>query len=60
MVWISRPAALAGLADQDLFGSAEDALSEEFPLRLARGLARSAGADIIISPAAVCLSFASA
>jgi signal transduction histidine kinase len=60
MVWISRPAALAGLADQDLFGSAEDALSEEFPLRLARGLARSAGADIIVSPAAVCLSFASA
>jgi signal transduction histidine kinase len=60
MVWISRPAALAGIADQDLFGSAEDALSEEFPLRLARGLARSAGADIIISPAAVCLSFASA
>ncbi len=60
MVWISRPAALAGLAAQDLFGSAEDALSEEFPLRLARGLARSAGADIIVSPDAVCLSFASA
>jgi signal transduction histidine kinase len=60
MVWISRPAALAGLAEQDLFGSAEDALSEEFPLRLARGLAHSAGADIIVSPAAVCLSFASA
>jgi signal transduction histidine kinase len=60
MVWISRPAELAGLADQDLFGSAEDALSEEFPLRLARGLAHSAGADILVSPDAVCLSFASA
>jgi hypothetical protein len=40
-----------------LFGSPEDALSEEFPLRLARGLARSAGVDMIVSPTAICLGF---
>ena len=59
-VWISRPAALAGIPDDQLFGSAEDALSEEFPLRLARGLAHSAGADILVSPAAICLSLPAA
>jgi hypothetical protein len=58
--WISRPAPLSGLADAQLFGSADDALSEEFPLRLARGLAHSAGADILVSPTAICLSFPSA
>lgn len=57
IVWISRPAALAGVDGEKLFGSAEDAMSEEFSLRLARGLARSAGTDITVSPAAVCLAF---
>lgn len=59
-VWIGRPAALGGMPDEQLFGSAEDALSEEFPLRLARGLAHSAGVDIIVSEAAICLAFPSA
>lgn len=56
-VWISRPAALAGLREEQLFGSAEDAMSQEFPLRLARGLAHSAGVDMIVSPSAICLAF---
>jgi hypothetical protein len=57
IVWISRPAALDGVPADELFGSPEDALSEEFPLRLARGLARSAGVDMIVSPTAICLGF---
>jgi hypothetical protein len=60
IVWISRPAALAGVADEQLFGSADDALSQEFPLRLARGLAHSAGCDVVVSPTAICLSFPNA
>jgi hypothetical protein len=60
IVWISRPAALDGVPADELFGSPEDALSEEFPLRLARGLARSAGVDMIVSPTAICLGFARA
>ncbi|MGN6156364.1 MAG: sensor histidine kinase [Sphingomicrobium sp.] len=57
-VWIGRPAALADLSADQLFGSAKDAMSEEFPLRLARGLAHSAGADIVVSPTAICLVLA--
>jgi hypothetical protein len=56
-VWISRPAALSELADEQLFGSRDDAMSEEFPLRLARGLAHSAGVEMIVSPSAICLGF---
>ena len=56
-VWISRPARLAGVADEQLFGSLEDSMSEEFPLRLARGLAHSAGVEMIVSPTAICLAF---
>ncbi len=59
-VWISRPAALADVPDREMFGSPDDAMSEEFPLRLARGLAHSAGVDMIVSPAAICLAFADA
>jgi hypothetical protein len=35
-------------------------LSQEFPLRLARGLAHSAGCDVVVSPTAICLSFPNA
>lgn len=58
-VWVSRPAAIAGIPNEQLFGSPQDAMSEEFPLRLARGLAHSAGVDMIVSPSAICLAFAS-
>lgn len=59
-VWIVRPAALAGVSDEQLFGSPEDALADEFPLRLARGLAHSAGVDMVVSPTAISLAFARA
>jgi signal transduction histidine kinase len=59
-VWIVRPMALAGVSDEQLFGSPEDALAEEFPLRLARGLAHSAGVDMVVSPTAISLAFARA
>jgi signal transduction histidine kinase len=57
VVSISRPAALSGLSGEQLFGTAEDAMSPGFPLRLARGLARSAGADITVSATRISLSF---
>jgi signal transduction histidine kinase len=65
-VSISRPAALQGLADSQLFelglpGSRDEdrasVLSAGLMLRLARGLARIAGADLATSPAAVSLVF---
>jgi hypothetical protein len=56
---ISRPAALRGLPDADLFSAAEgDPVgSAGFILRLARGLARVAGADLVASPTALHLNF---
>jgi hypothetical protein len=65
-VSISRPAALQGLADPQLFelglpGSRDEdrapVLSAGLMLRLARGLARIAGADLATSPTAVSLVF---
>ncbi len=45
---ISRPAALSGIADAELFGSAGAGQAEGgFSLRLARGLARIAGGDLV-------------
>jgi signal transduction histidine kinase len=45
---ISRPAALKGIADAELFGGAGDAGVEGgFSVRLARGLARIAGGDLV-------------
>jgi hypothetical protein len=55
-VAISRPAALQGLADEALFGAAR-ATSEGFSLRLVRGLAQVAGADLGASASAVTLTF---
>jgi hypothetical protein len=55
-VSISRPAALTGLSDASLFGaSLPDA--QGFSLRLARGLARIAGAQLATTPAAIALDF---
>jgi hypothetical protein len=56
-VSMSRPAALQGLADAELFGTDEGALSDAFILRLVRGLARIAGAALVTSPGAIALSF---
>jgi signal transduction histidine kinase len=55
-VAISRPAAFQGLTEETLFGSAaEDAGS--FSLRLTRGLARIAGADLLATPSTLVLAF---
>jgi len=60
---ISRPAALRGLGDAQLFdprpGPADDGEGAElgigFSLRLVRGLARIAGGDLVASPAGITL-----
>lgn len=57
IVRISRPQALAGLSDNDLFGTANDAMSPGFPLRLARGLAQTAGATLIAGEKGISLIF---
>jgi hypothetical protein len=54
---ISRPAALAGVSDDDLFGTADDTMSEGFSLRLARGLAHSAGVELRVSATSISLAF---
>jgi hypothetical protein len=47
---IGRPAAMRGLSDADLFEAARgDSMQAEFALRLARGLARIAGGDLVSS-----------
>jgi hypothetical protein len=56
-IWISRPSATAGLADEELFGRSDDALSDGFALRLARGLAHSAGVEMAVSASCVSLAF---
>jgi hypothetical protein len=53
---ISRPAALRGLGNEELFGAAEGTV-EEFYLRLVRGLARIAGAELAASSSAITLTF---
>jgi hypothetical protein len=44
----SRPQALKGLSEQQLFG-AGDALATGFSLKLARGIAQTAGGDLRLS-----------
>jgi signal transduction histidine kinase len=53
---ITRPLALRGLSDEELFG-ATGGTAEEFYLRLVRGLARVAGTDLSASSSAVTLTF---
>jgi hypothetical protein len=53
---ISRPAALRGLSDEELFG-ASGASIEDFYLRLIRGLARVAGTELAASASAITLTF---
>ncbi|MFL6749135.1 MAG: sensor histidine kinase, partial [Sphingomicrobium sp.] len=55
-VSISRPASLTGLNDAALFG-ADIQDPRGFSLRLVRGLARIAGAQLVTSPGAVALNF---
>jgi hypothetical protein len=59
-VSLSRPAALDGLSDEELFGSRGARPSEDLSLRLVRGLARIAGADLVSRQGAVVLVFARA
>lgn len=54
-VSLSRPDALHGVSDDQLFDS--HAGGGEFALRLVRGLARIAGADMVTTPASVSLVF---
>jgi hypothetical protein len=56
-VSISRPAALQGMTDDQLFGGdvQNTAFAGCFWLRLARGLARIAGADLVGTPSAIAL-----
>ena len=54
---ISRPIALEHLDEDELFGSADDAMSPAFPLRLARGLAHTAGIELKACPSWISLLF---
>ena len=55
---ISRPEALKGVSDVDLFESAgAESVEGGFSLRLARGLARIAGGDLVSSRDAFALLF---
>ncbi len=53
---ITRPGALKGLGNEELFGAAGGTI-EDFYLRLVRGLARVAGAELGATAAAVTLTF---
>jgi hypothetical protein len=57
LVAITRPASLRSLADDELLGIGDDSLTDGFTLRLVRGLARIAGAELVISPECVALRF---
>ena len=58
---IGRPAAMRGLSDADLFEAGRgDSMQPEFALRLARGLARIAGGDLMSSRDGFALVFARA
>lgn len=54
---ISRPAELNGLTDEEMLGSRSAVGQEHLSLRLVRGLARIAGADLVTHPGAVVLVF---
>jgi signal transduction histidine kinase len=56
-VSITCPAALSGLSDEQLFGGGPKALQQGFSLRLVRGLARIAGADLTSQRGALSLLF---
>ena len=55
-VSITRPASLAGLSDQQLFGTVEG-VGQGFSLRLARGLARIGGGEVTSTKVAIALVF---
>ncbi|QNM83558.1 HAMP domain-containing histidine kinase [Sphingomonas sabuli] len=48
-VSISRPRALRGVSDADLLGTGDDTFGKGFALRLVRGLARAAGASLVLA-----------
>lgn len=56
-VAISRPTAFQGQSDADLLGSGDDALAKGFSLRLVRGLAKAAGASLLLASHAFMLEF---
>ncbi|MEO7751401.1 MAG: histidine kinase dimerization/phospho-acceptor domain-containing protein, partial [Sphingomicrobium sp.] len=56
-VSLSRPDSLQGQADDRLFGAQQALAAGEISLRLVRGLARIAGADLISSSGTVSLAF---
>ena len=56
-VSISRPSALRGMTDAELFDPSSRPDAVAFPLRLVRGLARIAGGDLVTSPAGIALVF---
>lgn len=60
VVSVTRPEPLLGLCDNDLFGTANDAMSPGFPLRLARGLAQTAGTSLVADQRGICLVFPAA
>lgn len=55
-VCLTRPASLASLSEEDLLGSPAD-LDQGFPLRLVRGLARLAGAELTATEGSIGLLF---
>jgi len=57
LVSITRPASLEGMSEENLFGTADDAMSAAFPLRLARGLAHAAGASLVACERRISLLF---
>jgi hypothetical protein len=57
IVAIGRPQSMAGMCDNALFGTASDAMSPGFPLRLARGLAQTAGASLVADDRGISLLF---
>lgn len=56
-VSITRPAALWGLSDEMLFGAKERARSQNFSLRLTRGLAQITGGDLVTCAETISLMF---
>ncbi len=56
-VSISRPAALRGMSDEELFESQEAEVTQSFWLHLTRGLARIAGVTLVASPDSIALTF---
>jgi hypothetical protein len=59
-ITISRPAALQGVGDSSLFDSGSEDRAGAFSIRLARGLARIAGGDLVTSRDSMALLFARA